>query len=135
MKAPLHIEALPHQPNTFWQSASGRYYRKRRYARQDKVAYALNPDDFRIRKTEQTEDDDVLTTILKEETSTVTAPLKHHTPTTSTTTVECAAKKEDPVTQVIENEETIKSKSSSKKTLWIVVGVIAVIGLMLCFRK
>lgn len=40
------ISAEPGNPSTFWQGASGRWYRSREDAKKDNVAKAVNPDDY-----------------------------------------------------------------------------------------
>ena len=41
-ETPLHINAAPGNPNTFWQGASGRYYRTKKAAQQDNAEEAVN---------------------------------------------------------------------------------------------
>lgn len=50
-ETPLHINAAPGNPNTFWQGASGRYYRTKKAAQQDNAEEAVNPEDYALAKT------------------------------------------------------------------------------------
>lgn len=47
----MHISAAPGDPSTFWQGASGRWYRTKALAESDIQGNAENPEDYRIEKT------------------------------------------------------------------------------------
>lgn len=47
----VHIPAAEGKPSTFWKSASGKYYRTKAEAIEDKGENTYNPEKFRIDKS------------------------------------------------------------------------------------
>ncbi len=47
----INISAEQGQPSTFWQGASGRWYRTMALATTDKAADAVNPEDYMYKKS------------------------------------------------------------------------------------
>lgn len=45
--AVVHVPAAEGQPSTFWKSASGKYYRTKKEAQEDK-GFAVDPEKYRI---------------------------------------------------------------------------------------
>lgn len=47
----MNISAAPGQPSTFWQGASGRWYRSMKLAETDIEGNAVNPEDYMYTKS------------------------------------------------------------------------------------
>ena len=46
----VHVSAVPGQPSTLWQGASGKYYRRKAQAESDSGLYAITPESIEKNK-------------------------------------------------------------------------------------